>query len=352
MSIRDRHRDEIWAISKRCVSCGSCRGACRRRRGIARLKRPRHGHPVVFPEICRRCKYPACVEACISSALSRDSATGDLEFNAAKCVACWSCIMACPYAAVRRDLRWRAASVRCDRCGEYLRMACVSACPTGAMRCGDDAALRGDLARAGGLGGPLAAALICVALPLIGLIVGLLQTPWIVAHSHEFGIAAGGLMGVSLVGPMVGRLLSAMVRRSFWGLLHVWTGTCGAALAMVHTGGRFGANAQTAAAFMILALVIAAAAYRYLRPLVLIWEAMFYRAASAEFHQGDAEASRRSSNVEAVAAGASQARASRVSLGRVAAELAACKTLHVALAIIATGFVAAHVIIMLSIGAD
>lgn len=97
---------------------------------------------MVFPEICRRCKYPACVEACISSALARNPATGDLEFNADKCVACWSCIMACPYGAVRRDLRGRRTSVRCDRCVAHRRMACVSACPTGAMRSGGDTALR------------------------------------------------------------------------------------------------------------------------------------------------------------------------------------------------------------------
>lgn len=189
-------------------------------------------------------------------------------------------------------------------------------------------------------------------MPLIGLIVALLKVPWVVDHGHAFGIAGGGLMALSLVGPLVGRALSTVVRRSLWGSLHVWTGTGGAALAMVHTGGRFGPNVQTAAAFMILGLVIAAAAYRYLRPLVLIWEAMVYRAASAEFSRDDPDASPRSSNVEAVAAGAGQARAWRASLGRVAAELSACKTLHVVLAIIATGFVLAHVIIRLSIGAD
>jgi len=351
MSLRDEQRDGIWAISERCVSCGSCEDACRGRRGLARLTRPRHGHPVVFPEICRRCKFPACVDACISSALARDPVTGDLQFSESRCVACWSCIMACPYGAVRRDVRARPTTVRCDRCASYRRMACVSACPTRAMQGGRDEALRGDLARAVVLHAPLVRALACVVVPLIGLLVGLLDLPWIMQNRHAVGIAAGGLMVLSLLLPFAGMAMRGIMRRSFWSSLHVWAGTLAAAAALAHTGGRFGANAQTLAALLILVLVAAGGAYRYLRPLVLIWQAVFYRDAAGQSSHNKT-ATPQAPSVEAMAAGAAQARAWRASLGRLAAVLAACKTLHIVLAVAATGLVLAHVISRLLIGAD
>ena len=352
MKPRSEQRDQIWAITERCVSCGSCEAACRSRRGVARLRHPRHGNPVVFPEVCRHCTSPACVEACISSALSRDPDSGDLEFNADRCVACWSCIMACPYGAVRRDLGTRPTTVRCDRCVDYRRMGCVSACPTGAMRAGGSASLRADTARTEKLGTPLTKAAVCIALPVTGLLVGLVDVPWISENRHALGIAGGGLMAVSLVLPLIGMALRSVMRRSFWSSLHIWTGSTAATLALVHAGGRLGANVQTLAAFLILSLVVAATAYRYLRPLVKTWEAILHRGAWVVSSRDDTGAPRRDPSVEAMVAGASQARARQASLGRLAGLLASCKTLHVVLAIAATGLVLAHVVIRVTIGAN
>ncbi len=350
----DRERQRLWALSARCVACGSCEQACLRRHGVARLRRPSHGQPVAFPEACQHCAYPACVEACIAGALRKDAATERVVLDRERCVGCWSCIMACPYAAVRRDLRSRPISARCDRCDGFRRPACVVSCPTKALRCGGDPALATDMARRGTVVGPLVAAAIYAVLPLVGLWLGFIGPGWAKEHTHELGIAAGSLVAASFLLPMAGRLVWSVIPRAAWARLHLWTGALGVALAMVHALGRFGLNAQTLAAFSLLGLVLTDLSYRYLLPVCLLFEAAFARQAASLPARGFGApppngAHRR---VAAADAAARQAQAWARWLHWCAVLLGTFRTVHSAWAIVTTGLVVAHVLIMTVIGAN
>ncbi len=85
---------------------------------------------------CRRCGEPACAEACISGGLQKDASRG-VTLDPKRCVACWSCIMVCPFGAVRADVAAHHA-VLCDLCEGREEPACVAACPTGALKVEED----------------------------------------------------------------------------------------------------------------------------------------------------------------------------------------------------------------------
>jgi len=92
---------------------------------------------LAVPLHCCQCEAAACVLVCPSRALSRDSATGIVRIDETKCVGCGSCILVCPFGVLQRGSRGTVIS-KCDLCRERLEKgeypACVSGCPTGALR--------------------------------------------------------------------------------------------------------------------------------------------------------------------------------------------------------------------------
>ncbi|NQT89236.1 4Fe-4S dicluster domain-containing protein [bacterium] len=333
----DGRPDPIWAITSRCVACGSCEDACERRHGVARLSRPTHGLPIAFPELCQHCLSPACVDACIAGALASDAESGQVLLDADRCVGCWSCIMACPYAAVRRDLRDRPLSVRCDRCDGFRRSACVAACPTLSLQRGPEATLAKAMKRPEGMGRRLAAALVCIALPLTGLLAG----PWLKRYRHGLGIAAGVLIAVAFLLPMLRWFFSSIVRDGVWVRLHVWGGVAAATAGSAHAAGRFAFTLQTFALLSLFALAVTGVAYAYVRPLLLMLESASLRRASAPGGHP---------RLLALDAAARQG-AARVRWVRALLRFVdGCHPLHVLWAVLATGLVAAHVLVMTVIG--
>ena len=90
---------------------------------------------------CRHCLEPACASACPVGALHKTS-VGAVVYDAAKCMGCRYCMMACPYGIPRYD--WQAAvpyvrkCVLCyDRISAGRQPACTEACPTKATIFGD-----------------------------------------------------------------------------------------------------------------------------------------------------------------------------------------------------------------------
>ncbi|HID06293.1 MAG TPA: 4Fe-4S dicluster domain-containing protein, partial [Armatimonadetes bacterium] len=131
-----------------CVTCHPCEVACivaHSRYGdpikAYRLENPRplpmsllvHRGPVSLPVICRHCEHPFCVDACLSGALSKE-ADGAVRINVQKCIGCASCVMACPFGAIRlrKDLP-QPKALKCDLCPERDLPACVQACPNRAL---------------------------------------------------------------------------------------------------------------------------------------------------------------------------------------------------------------------------
>jgi carbon-monoxide dehydrogenase iron sulfur subunit len=145
----------VYCKIEKCLSCRSCEIACavahsQSRQLVGAVQEhplPKHrihvesideagaGSPYFIRSIalqCRHCEDPLCAQACISGGISRDKETGAIINNPDKCVACWSCIMVCPFGVIVRYEDCRRA-VKCDHCPDRDYPACVEACPTRAL---------------------------------------------------------------------------------------------------------------------------------------------------------------------------------------------------------------------------
>jgi carbon-monoxide dehydrogenase iron sulfur subunit len=88
--------------------------------------------PFTFALPCRHCAEPDCVFACISGALYKDRVTGRVVHDKAKCVGCYSCVMACPYGCMIIDEEEKKV-IKCDLCAGLDFLYCVSHCPNEAL---------------------------------------------------------------------------------------------------------------------------------------------------------------------------------------------------------------------------
>ena len=86
---------------------------------------------------CQHCAKPACVGACPVKAI-RKLARGPVVINESKCIGCRYCYQSCPYKVPRFDFEKRV-SRKCTLCYDripllnYMKPACVAACPVGAL---------------------------------------------------------------------------------------------------------------------------------------------------------------------------------------------------------------------------
>ena len=87
---------------------------------------------ITFAVSCRHCDEPLCISACISGALSKDE-TGAVMVDRSKCVGCGSCVMVCPYGAVR--ITQEGTANKCQLCmhNSFGEPLCVRKCPNGAI---------------------------------------------------------------------------------------------------------------------------------------------------------------------------------------------------------------------------
>jgi carbon-monoxide dehydrogenase iron sulfur subunit len=143
----------IYCIIEKCLSCRSCEIACAvSHSGSKRLPDAVREAPLPVKRIrvesvggentpygirsialqCRHCENPLCAQACISGGISKDADTGEIVADPGRCVACWSCIMVCPFGVIVRYEDCHRA-VKCDHCAGRAAPACVEACPTRAL---------------------------------------------------------------------------------------------------------------------------------------------------------------------------------------------------------------------------
>lgn len=86
---------------------------------------------ISFAVACRHCLDPICVKSCISGALSKQPG-GAVEVDETKCVGCHTCMLVCPYGALKSD-NGRAVK-KCDLCVKSGGVpSCVTHCPGGAI---------------------------------------------------------------------------------------------------------------------------------------------------------------------------------------------------------------------------
>ncbi|MCC7381596.1 MAG: 4Fe-4S dicluster domain-containing protein [Deltaproteobacteria bacterium] len=155
----------------KCIDCDNCIKACEDRHGVSRIERfgPKLGL-IQFTQNCRTCHDARCLEPCNFDAIGFDPKANEVVVYD-NCVGCTLCSKACPHEAIRMvdiiepepkeiDLVQLAAEKqgakpgtvvaageekkakkkkvkrianKCDHCLGYNDLACISACPTGAI---------------------------------------------------------------------------------------------------------------------------------------------------------------------------------------------------------------------------
>jgi len=88
--------------------------------------------PVSFAIQCKHCEDAPCVTACLSAAMKKDENSGLVVHDSERCIGCWTCIMVCPYGAIKMDASRKTVS-KCDLCSDSIEPACVSNCPNNAL---------------------------------------------------------------------------------------------------------------------------------------------------------------------------------------------------------------------------
>jgi carbon-monoxide dehydrogenase iron sulfur subunit len=91
-----------------------------------------------FPTQCRQCEDAPCVKVCPTGATFRTETYTAVNLN--RCIACGLCTMVCPFGAihittVQVNGHTKRSATKCDLCVDREEgPACVSACPTKAIR--------------------------------------------------------------------------------------------------------------------------------------------------------------------------------------------------------------------------
>ena len=137
----------VYIKEEACIGCHLCEVYCQVEHSqskdlIKAFKReaPQHlpclsveeNKPVFFSVPCRHCREPFCVYACLTGALHRNSDNGIVTVDEERCSGCWTCLLACPFGAIRQDI-CQAKIAKCDLCQEREIPACVANCPNEAL---------------------------------------------------------------------------------------------------------------------------------------------------------------------------------------------------------------------------
>jgi carbon-monoxide dehydrogenase iron sulfur subunit len=141
--------EKIYAFEDKCLGCGLCEVYCRTAHSqskdvVKAHKKEETISAIVIEEIpnqkttyyfalqCRHCDDPKCVGACISGAMYKDE-NGIVRNDKDKCVGCLSCILVCPFGAIKKGPNSKVVS-KCDFCIESGKPACVENCPNEAIK--------------------------------------------------------------------------------------------------------------------------------------------------------------------------------------------------------------------------
>ena len=129
-----------------CLACGLCRVYCQVKHSATddvvktflryQAPQPRlrveEKKPKSISVRCQHCEEPACVQGCLTGALSKDPQSGIVSVDNDKCMGCWTCTLLCPYGALIKDQKSGKIS-KCDLCQGREEPLCVKYCPNGAL---------------------------------------------------------------------------------------------------------------------------------------------------------------------------------------------------------------------------
>ena len=140
----------------KCLGCGGCTLACKEANALppgddrslssttwTALDEQQGVH---VRRMCMHCEHPACASVCPVGALHK-TPEGAVTYDQDKCIGCRYCMVGCPFGIPRYE--WSSAKPRMRKCilcyetatkiGEPT--ACARACPSGATKFGERAAL-------------------------------------------------------------------------------------------------------------------------------------------------------------------------------------------------------------------
>jgi Fe-S-cluster-containing dehydrogenase component len=129
-----------------CVNCKACSMACFLENDFQVGTRSVYSYnPDIFSGLsvlnlslaCNHCDEPACLTGCPAQAYTRDKETGVIIHDPEKCIGCSFCTWRCPFDAPKMNVI-KGHIEKCNFClnrlNEGIDPACVTACPTGALR--------------------------------------------------------------------------------------------------------------------------------------------------------------------------------------------------------------------------
>jgi anaerobic carbon-monoxide dehydrogenase iron sulfur subunit len=127
----------------KCTGCRNCELACSfQHEGAFRPAATRvHAYSweregISVPMMCQQCAEASCVKVCPTGAMHQSTRTAGLvEWNAAVCIRCRMCTVACPFGNAVYDTS-TGNILKCDTCDGAPE--CVRFCPDGALEYSDD----------------------------------------------------------------------------------------------------------------------------------------------------------------------------------------------------------------------
>jgi carbon-monoxide dehydrogenase iron sulfur subunit len=145
---------KVYAFENRCLGCGLCEVYCKTSNSkskdiIKAHKNENITSAITIEEIitpkavsyfalqCRHCENPNCVKACISGAMYKN-AEGVVEHDEERCVNCLSCVLTCPFGAVKQNVEGKTIS-KCGLCAQNQTPQCAANCPNDALKILDEA---------------------------------------------------------------------------------------------------------------------------------------------------------------------------------------------------------------------
>jgi Fe-S-cluster-containing dehydrogenase component len=130
--------------ASKCDKCYACEVACLE-------AHPDHNKPLCIVDAstgegvslhCLHCASAACLAACPTGNIYRESRYGVVAAHGNLCIGCKQCVMACPFGMIVWD-EAKGIATKCDMCLERLdegkAPACVDGCPTGSLTVPDTA---------------------------------------------------------------------------------------------------------------------------------------------------------------------------------------------------------------------